>query len=72
MNGGEIFDGTIKASTRKTSRSGEDYLEAILVVNKKNGEVHPVDLASYLNYAKPSITNAVFKIAIELKGEKYP
>ena len=35
--------------------SGEDYLEAILVLwNKQNGEVRSIDVARELNVTKPS------------------
>lgn len=39
--------------------SGEDYLEAILVLKKQTGEVRSVDLARYMGYSKPSISHAV-------------
>lgn len=39
--------------------SGEDYLEAILVLKKQKGEVRSVDLARYKGYTKPSISHAV-------------
>ena len=40
-------------------RSGEDYLEAILVVWKKAGEVRSVDIARELSVSKPSVSRAV-------------
>ena len=39
--------------------SGEDYLEAILVLQRKMGAVRSVDLARHMNFSKPSISNAV-------------
>lgn len=39
--------------------SGEDYLESILVLQKKNGSVRSVDIATHLGYSKPSISRAV-------------
>lgn len=39
--------------------SGEDYLEAILILNNKNGFVRSIDLARFMNYSKPSISQAV-------------
>lgn len=39
--------------------SGEDYLEAILVLKKQTGAVRSVDLARYMGYSKPSISHAV-------------
>lgn len=39
--------------------SGEDYLEAVLVLQRKIGTVRSVDLARHMNFSKPSISNAV-------------
>jgi len=39
--------------------SGEDYLEAILVLEQKNGMVRAIDVARHLNYSKPSVSRAV-------------
>lgn len=39
--------------------SGEDYLEAILVLKNKNGFVRSVDIAKHLGYSKPSISRAM-------------
>lgn len=39
--------------------SGEMYLEAILVLSKKNGYVRSVDVSEYLGYSKPSVSRAV-------------
>lgn len=39
--------------------SGEDYLEAVLVLRQKKGVVRSVDLARHMGYAKPSISHAV-------------
>lgn len=40
-------------------KSGEDYLEAVLMIQKKKGMVRSVDLARHMNYSKPSISHAV-------------
>ena len=40
-------------------KSGEDYLEAILILTKQKGCVRSVDVAEYLNFSKPSVCNAV-------------
>ena len=40
-------------------QSGEDYLEAILVLRQNNGAVRSVDVAQYLGYSKPSVSRAV-------------
>ncbi|OUN10117.1 metal-dependent transcriptional regulator [Flavonifractor sp. An91] len=39
--------------------SGEDYLEAVLVLQKEKGMVHSVDVARYLEVTKPSVCHAV-------------
>ena len=43
----------------KLHASGEDYLEAILVLHKKTGMVRSVDVARHLEVTKPSVCNAV-------------
>ena len=45
--------------TVKLRASGEDYLEAILVLHKKMGMVHSVDVARHLEVTKPSVCHAV-------------
>ena len=39
--------------------SGEDYLEAVLILQKKLGEVRSVDIARYVGVSKPSVCHAV-------------
>ena len=39
--------------------SGEDYLEAVLVIQKKKGMVRSVDVARHLDVSKPSVCHAV-------------
>ncbi len=39
--------------------SGEDYLEAILVLQKKSGMLRSIDLARHMGFSKPSISHAV-------------
>ena len=43
----------------KLHASGEDYLEAILVLHKKAGMVRSVDVARHLDVSKPSVCHAV-------------
>ena len=43
----------------KIHASGEDYLEAILILQKKSGMVRSVDLARHMGFSKPSISHAV-------------
>ncbi|MBO7668483.1 MAG: metal-dependent transcriptional regulator [Firmicutes bacterium] len=40
-------------------KSGEDYLEAILVLHNKKGSVRSIDIADYMGVSKPSISNAI-------------
>ena len=39
--------------------SGEDYLEAILVLQEEKGIVHSIDVAQHLGYSKPSVSRAM-------------
>ena len=39
-------------------KSGEDYLEAILIVQRKKGSVRSLDVAEQLNVTKPSVSSA--------------
>lgn len=62
--------------------SGEDYLEAILILHMKKGTVRSVDVARHLGVSKPSVCHAVallkdggfltmdedFSLAIQVKG----
>ena len=45
----------------KIHASGEDYLEAVLILQKQKGEsaVRSVDLARHMGFSKPSISHAV-------------
>ena len=43
----------------KLHASGEDYLEAILVLHKKMGRVRSVDVARHMEVSKPSVCHAV-------------
>ncbi len=40
-------------------KSGEEYLETILMLKRENGVVHSVDIAHYMDYSKPSVSRAV-------------
>ena len=40
-------------------KSGEDYLEAILVLQKQRGVVRSVDVARHMDVSKPSVCHAV-------------
>ena len=43
----------------KIHASGEDYLEAVLILQKKQGMVRSIDLARDMGFSKPSISHAV-------------
>ena len=45
--------------TMKLYASGEDYLEAILVLQQKQGMVRSVDVARHMDVSKPSVCHAV-------------
>lgn len=40
-------------------QSGEDYLEAILILEEERGHVRAIDIARHLDYSKPSVSRAV-------------
>lgn len=40
-------------------KSGEDYLEAVLFIEKQKGRVKSVDIANYLGVSKPSVNKAL-------------
>ena len=39
--------------------SGEMYLESIYVLARKSGAVRSLDVATYMNFSKPSVSRAV-------------
>lgn len=43
----------------KLHASGEDYLEAVLILQKQTGMVRSVDLARHMEVSKPSVCHAV-------------
>lgn len=44
---------------KKLHASGEDYLEAVLVLQRKKGMVRSVDVARHMGVSKPSVCHAV-------------
>ena len=46
-------------------KSGEDYLEAILMLSKKRSKVHAIHIVNMLNYSKPSVSIALKKLKEE-------
>lgn len=43
----------------KIHESGENYLETILILQKKLGSVRSIDIVNELDYSKPSISRAI-------------
>lgn len=43
----------------KSEESMEDYLETILILQKKNGQVRSIDIANELKYTKASVSIAM-------------
>ena len=59
----------------KIQASAEDYLEAIWVLTQKLGRVRSIDLATHMNYSKPTISVIVKKFReggyITIQDERY-
>ena len=43
----------------KIQESAENYLETILIIKERNGEVRSVDIVNELNFSKPSVSVAM-------------
>lgn len=43
----------------KLQESGENYLEAILLLKQEKGAVRSIDIAQWMNFSKPSISRAM-------------
>lgn len=43
----------------KLHASGEDYLEAVLIIERKKGAARSIDIAEWLGVTKPSVSRAV-------------
>jgi len=46
----------------KRQESSEDYLETILILERKNGTVRSVDIAHEMGFSKPSISRAMSRL----------
>jgi len=46
----------------KIQASSENYLEAILVLGKKNGNVRAIDIANYMGFSKPTVSIAMKRL----------
>ena len=43
--------------------SGEDYLERILMLKEKHGNVRAIDITNSMNFSKPSVSIALHKLS---------
>ncbi|MEE0929785.1 MAG: metal-dependent transcriptional regulator, partial [Acutalibacteraceae bacterium] len=43
----------------KIQESAENYLETILIIKERNGEVRSVDIVKELGFSKPSVSVAM-------------
>ena len=48
--------------------SAEDYLETILILKERTGQVRSIDIATKMNYTKPSISVAMKKLRENISG----
>ena len=59
----------------KIQESAENYLEAILVLQKRKGVVRSIDIANELSFSKPSVSVAMKNLRtngyIEVDGDGY-
>lgn len=46
----------------KIQKSAEDYLETILILLRRNGNVRSIDIANELNFSKPSVSVAMKRL----------
>ena len=55
--------------------SGEDYLEAVLMIEQQKGMVRSIDIANQLGFSKPSVSIAVRNLCasghLEMDGDKH-
>ena len=56
---GKLLNEPNRRNKMKLRASGEDYLEAVLMLQKKNGMVRSIDLARHMEVSKPSVSRAV-------------
>ena len=47
---------------KSSHESSEDYLETILILRERNGNVRSIDIVNEMNYSKPSISIAMKKL----------
>ena len=56
-------DASRGSRSRATTKSSEDYLEAILVIRRLRGSCRNVDIAERLGFSKASVTKALGNLA---------
>ena len=49
----------------KVKESAEDYLETILILKERLGQVRSIDIANDMGYSKPSISVAMKRLSQE-------
>jgi Mn-dependent DtxR family transcriptional regulator len=49
----------------KIQESAENYLETILILSKKQPDVHAIDICSYLGYSRPTVSIILKKMKDE-------
>ncbi len=57
------------ANNPSVHESEEDYLETILILTHRNGMVRSIDIATEMNFSKPSISIAMKKLRLSGKIE---
>ena len=50
--------------------SGEDYLEAILMLSESQDSIHAIDIVAKLGYSKPSVSIALKKLKEDVQKDK--
>lgn len=48
---------------RNLSRSLEDYLEAILILEMQGGQIHSIAVSKFLGVSKPAVTRALKRLS---------
>jgi Mn-dependent DtxR family transcriptional regulator len=47
---------------KQCCESSEDYLEALLLLQQNQSDIHAIDLVNFTGYTKPSISRAIHKL----------
>ena len=59
LAGTNMKTGIIQKGNKYMHESGEDYIETIYLLKKRNGSVRSVDVAQELGFSRPSVSRAV-------------